>query len=205
MNCKCQLLARRPAHLSNSPTKDYVEHVRSYENESDVAPAGARQLVSSVRPTPNDAQLPTKPAGPKSELPTANRPVATSLFAVQFQQNHSLRTALLMGFGLDRCPESVSGEGPTNLFKKKEKDVTVMEMKLGPINSRRRWLPVASEIAEHLRLLRMTAPNDARPSPLLSKHCPLPSHWQIRSYLTALGPSHLWRRHCSDTLLQTGK
>ena len=90
VNCKCQLLARRPAHLSNSPTKDYVEHVRSYENESDVAPAGARQLVSSVRPTPNDAQLPTKPAGPKSELPTANRPVATSLFAVQFQQNHSL-------------------------------------------------------------------------------------------------------------------
>ena len=53
-----------------------------------MAPAGARQLVSSVRPTPNDAQLPTKPAGPKSELPTANRPVATSLFAVQFQQNH---------------------------------------------------------------------------------------------------------------------
>ena len=90
MNCKCQLLARRPAHLSNSPTKDYVEHARRYENRIDVAPAGARQLVSSVRPTPNDAQLPTKPAGPKSELPTANRPVATSLFAVQFQQNHSL-------------------------------------------------------------------------------------------------------------------
>ena len=152
MNCKCQLLARRPTHLSNSPTKDYVEHARRYENRIDVAPAGARQLVSSVRPTPNDAQLPTKPAGPKSELPTANRPVATSLFAVQFQQNHSLRTALLL-FGLDRCPESVSGEGPTNLFKKKEKDATVMEMKLGPINSRRRWLPVD-------RGALATAPND---------------------------------------------
>ncbi|EJK56862.1 hypothetical protein THAOC_23163, partial [Thalassiosira oceanica] len=72
-----------------------------YKNGSDVAPAGAQEFerhpATYGRRAPvghfgaADAELRTKPAGPKSEQPTENGPVATSLGRVQFEQNHSLR------------------------------------------------------------------------------------------------------------------
>ncbi|EJK49634.1 hypothetical protein THAOC_31469 [Thalassiosira oceanica] len=72
----------------------------AYKNGSDVAPAGAQEFerhpATYGRRAPvghfgaADAELRTKPAGPKSEQPTENGPVATSLGRVQFEQNHSL-------------------------------------------------------------------------------------------------------------------
>ncbi|EJK61720.1 hypothetical protein THAOC_17744 [Thalassiosira oceanica] len=89
---------RSNGHLSNS---HFVRYVLSYENGSDVAPAGAQEferhpaMYGQRAPVGHfgsaDAELRTKPAGPKSEQPTENGPVATSLGRVQFEQNHSLR------------------------------------------------------------------------------------------------------------------
>ncbi|EJK64647.1 hypothetical protein THAOC_14597 [Thalassiosira oceanica] len=92
---KCQITSNY--YTSAGPQKSLEQ-----AGLSDVAPAGThefeRRPAKSGRRAPvghfgaADAELRTKPpaAGPKSEQPTENGPVATSTRRVQFEQNHSL-------------------------------------------------------------------------------------------------------------------